>query len=255
MSVITLTTDFGVKDHYAAAVKGAIIRTYPEAKIIDISHHIDKHDTSGAAFVIKNCFREFPAGSVHLIGINEEASSTYPFLAVEAEGQFFIGTDNGVFSLILEDIPAKLIRIETNIELPTFPAKDVFVPAACHLARGGKLEDLGKPIERFNQKMELAAYVDQNSIRGAVIYLDSYGNAITNITRKHFEQIGSNRNFSIMGIGYEIKTISKTYGDVSEGEVVVIFNSGGNLEIALNKGSAADLVGLKHRLPIRIEFE
>jgi S-adenosyl-L-methionine hydrolase (adenosine-forming) len=255
MSVITLTTDLGVKDYYAAALQGAIVNQFPEAKIINISHHIEKHDTSAAAFVIRNCYMDFPMGSVHIIGVNEEPGPDHPFLAIESEGHFFIGTDNGVFSLILDGKPGKAVVIETNIEFPTFPAKDVFVPAACHLAKGGKLEDLGKETTKLNQKMELTAFVDQNNIRGAVIYLDSYGNAITNITKKHFEQVGINRKFSIMVVGYEITNISKTYGDVVEGEVVILFNSSGHLEIAMNKGSAADLVGLKHRLPIRIEFE
>ncbi|HET6243079.1 MAG: SAM-dependent chlorinase/fluorinase [Bacteroidetes bacterium] len=256
MSVITLTTDLGLKDHYVAAIKGAVYTLIPDAVIVDISHQLIKFDTGSAAFLIKNSFRSFPNGSVHIIGLNDEHSPNEPYLAVQSENHFFVGKDNGVFSLILEDLPAKIALIETENKYAKFPVKEIFVKAACHLAKGGKLEDLGGEIGSFAQKMELVAFIEKDTIRGAIIYIDSYGNLITNITRDHFMKMGETRPFLIdFGINHTINTISRTYSEISEGEIVAVFNSSGNLEIAINKGPADTLLGLKLRSTIRIEFQ
>lgn len=256
MPVITLTTDLGLKDHYVAAIKGAVYSQIPDAVIVDISHQVVKFDTGSAAFLIKNAFRAFPVGSVHIIGVNDEPCMEKPFLAVQAENHFFIGKDNGVFSLILEDIPARIAVIETENKFPKFPVKEVFVNAACHLAKGGKIEDLGREIDQFEQKMELVAFVEKDTIRGAIIYIDSYGNAITNIKREHFTKMGENRPFLIdFGINHTINAISRSYNEIPEGDIVAVFNSSGNLEIAINKGPADTLLGLKQRSTIRIEFQ
>jgi S-adenosyl-L-methionine hydrolase (adenosine-forming) len=256
MPIITLTTDLGTKDHYLAAIKGAIYTVCPDAHVVDVSHQVNKFDTGEAAFIIKNAFNFFPSGSIHVIGVNDESGPNKPFLALFALGHYFIGTDNGVFSLILESTPFKAVRIETAVLMPKFPLMEVFVKAACHLANGGNLEDLGKEATNFSQKIELMAFAEKDTIRGGVIYIDSYGNVITNITRAHFEQIGETRPLSIQfGSKYSIDHISKNYSDVAEGEVVAVFNSAGNLEIAMNKGNASSLLGLKLRGIIRIEFQ
>jgi S-adenosyl-L-methionine hydrolase (adenosine-forming) len=256
MAVITLTSDLGLKDHYVAVMKGAILSNYPAATIIDISHLIQKFDTSSAAYLLKNAYKSFPQGSVHIIAVNDQPGKSKPVLAVEAQGHYFIGTDNGVFSLILEDTPSKTVEIETQLENPKFPAKEIFINAACHLVKGGSIDDLGQSKPSFQQKMELTAYTDKNTIRGAVIYVDSYGNAITNINISHFQTMGDNRGFSIeFGMDYSIDRISSNYDGVSEGEIMAVFNSSGNLEIAVNKGSAAQLLGIKQRGTIRIEFD
>lgn len=256
MPFITLTTDLGLKDHYVAAIKGSIYALNPDAKVVDVSHLVNKFDTGSAAFIIKNAFKYFPLGSVHIIGVNDDPGINKPFLAVFSQGHYFIGTDNGVFSLILESKESEAVKIETEQNAPKFPILEVFVKAACHLANGGKLEDLGKKATGFSQKIELMAFADKDIIRGAVIYIDSYGNAITNITKKHFSQVGENRPFSIMfGSNYDIDNISKHYNEVPEGEIAAVFNSAGNLEIAVNKGNASGLLGLKLRGIIRIEFQ
>ena len=256
MPVITLTTDLGLKDHYVAAIKGAIYSLYPEALIVDISHQVNKFDTGSAAFLIKNSYKEFPSGSVHIIGVNDEPSAEKPFVAVQAAEHFFIGKDNGVFSLILEETPAKIVNIETDNKWAKFPVKEIFVPAACHLAKGGNIDDLGPEAGHFEQKMELIAFAEKDTIRGAIIYIDSYGNAITNISREHLSKMIGDRQFSIeFGMNYSINTISRTYNDVTEGEILAVFNSSGNLEIAINKGNASSLLGLKQRGTIRIEFQ
>jgi S-adenosyl-L-methionine hydrolase (adenosine-forming) len=255
MPVITLTTDLGLQDHYVAAVKGAAYKHFPDVKLVDISHSVTKFDTGSAAYLVRNAFRHFPEGSVHIIAVNDEPGPSRPFLAVQSEGHHFISTDNGIFSLILENMPTKVVRISSEIAFPKFPLLEVFIKAACHLAKGGSIEDIGQPSENFGQKMELTAYADKDMIKGAVIYIDSYGNAITNIQRAHFSQIGETRPFSIQVGSYDIDSISRQYNEVPEGEIAAVFNTAGNLEIAVNKGNASGLLGLKLRGIIRVEFQ
>jgi S-adenosyl-L-methionine hydrolase (adenosine-forming) len=256
MPVITLTTDLGLKDHYQAAVKGAIYKLLPEAIIVDISHQVEKYNAGNASFLVKNSFRDFPEGSVHIISVNDEPGGDKPFLAVESLGHYFIGTDTGVFSLILEDAPVKVVKLDSNEEDRRFPLRKVFTNAASRLIKGEPLESIGETVPGFSQKMELSAYAERDSIRGGIIYIDNYGNAITNIRLNHFQGDNQNRPFIIdFARDYSIDCINNSYGDVPEGEILARFNSAGYLEIAVNKGSAAQLIGLKLRGIIRIDFQ
>lgn len=265
MAIITLTTDMGLKDYYVASVKGAILSQFPEAIIVDITHDVPAFDIAQASFVIRNTFHDFPKGTVHIIGVNPEADLQTAHVAVEFEGHYFIGADNGIFSLLF-DRPADEI-VELNLSQDsdelTFPTKHVFVKAACHLARGGTMEVIGRKIEEVKQRQLFRAVVEGNVIRGQVIYIDSYGNVISNITETLFKEVGRGRPFSIYfrRASYDIHRISEAYHDVPEGEKVALFSATGYLEIAINKGvegsggGANKLFGLKLNDTIRIEFE
>ena len=149
MPIITLTTDLGNTDHYVSAVKANILRQLESVNIIDISHNISTFNVLHAAFVLKNVYKDFPPGSIHIIGVNAESSEKTPHIAVYADEHYFIGTDNGLFSLLLDIKPDKIVHITTSMESDNenFPIKDVFVKAACHIARGGTLELIGSPAE------------------------------------------------------------------------------------------------------------
>ena len=269
MAIITLTTDLGLKDYYIGSVKGAILSNCPQAIIVDISHNIEKFHIMEASFILKNAYKNFPEGTIHIIGVNTEASEETPHIAVYAEGHYFIGTDNGMFPLILDKRPDKIIALipDTDKKLSTFPTKDIFVKAACHIAKGNPIEALGSVIENYTEKMPSRASTESNSIKGSVLYIDSYGNAITNITLEDFNLIGKSRNFKIQlkpsmkyaaefgDSDYSINAIRKTYSEVIEGEISALFNSSGLLEIAINKGNAARLLGMKLREIIRIDFD
>lgn len=269
MTIITLTTDLGIKDYYVGAVKGALLTRCPDAVIVDISHSIEKFHIMEASFILKNAFRNFPPGTIHLIGVNTESSIENPNVVVYAEGHYFIGTDNGMFPLILDSPPEKIISITPGQEehLTSFPTRDIFVPAACHILKGNPIEALGKEIDNYSEKLSSRASTEINSIKGSILYIDSYGNAITNITLEDFKQIGKDRNFTIQlkpsmkyaaeygDSDYSIDKIRKTYSEVSEGEIAGLFNSSGLLEIAINKGSTARLLGMKLREIIRIDFD
>ncbi len=257
MPIITLTSDWGLKDPYLGAVKGSILSQMPEVTIVDISHEIPAFDIEQASFVIKNCYKNFPKGTVHIVGINTVASIETPHIAVSFEGHYFIGDDNGIFSLIFEKKPDKIVELDIIQETDyfTFSTRDVFVKAACHLAKGLNIEDLGIIKNSINQKILFKPVIEKNLIKGMVIYIDSYENAITNITESLFKKVGKGRPFTISFRGEKIKKICKSYNDVPQIEKLAIFGSNGHLEIALNMANASSLLGLRYKDPVRIEFE
>lgn len=256
MAIITLTSDWGLKDPYCAAVKGAILSQKQDVTIIDISHEIPVFEIEQAAMVIKSVWQDFPEGTVHIIGINTEESSKFAHTVVEAKGQFFIGTDNGIFSMLFDEKPESVIEltIPQDSDVFTFSTRDRFVKAAIHLANGKPLSDLGTPKESFVEKILLKPVLDQNILKGHVIYIDRYENVITNITRQLFNDTRDSRKFNIVFRSHEIDMISDSYTDVAPGEIVALFDSAGFLEIAINQGNAAGLLGLSIKNMVRIEF-
>jgi S-adenosyl-L-methionine hydrolase (adenosine-forming) len=238
--VITLISDMGYKDYYVAAVKGTIITALPDSKVIDITHQVPPFDIFKAAFILKNCYQTFPKGSIHIIGVKPEISVDTPHLIVRHNEHYFIGADNGIFSLIFDVTPTDVyeLTMQQDTDDLTFPVKDVFAKAAVHLARGGTPELIAKRISDVRQVLSYRPATDENSIRGSVIYIDAYGNLITNITQEIFKKVGKNRPFTInfRSLDYQINEISKSYTSVRPGDKVAIFTSSGYLEIALNQG-------------------
>jgi S-adenosyl-L-methionine hydrolase (adenosine-forming) len=260
MSIITLTTDLGNIDHYVATIKAAIFRQLPDTNIVDISHNVPPFNIRHAAFVVKNSYQEFPQGTIHIIGVNAESDSNAPHLAVYANGHYFIGAENGMFSLILDVKPDKIVELNLSKDSDNqnFPTKDVFAKAACHISRGGTLELIGKVKSNFDaQTSNLEAWFDKNVIKGGVMHIDNYGNAITNIKQELFNRVAKERRFSIY-VGnrehYTITKIRRKYNQVELGEAVAIFISTKLLSISINQGSAAALMGLSLNDIIRIEF-
>lgn len=256
MPVITLTSDWGTKDHYLASVKGAILKQLPEARIIDISHQIPPHNLAQAAFIIRNCYKDFPEGSIHIIGVSTEESEEHPHTVVYADGQYFIGSDNGIFSLIFNEKPEKIVEITLmqDSEFFTFSSRDRFVKAAAMLVGGAKIEELGEVRDKLNEKILFAPVVEQNVIKGMVIYVDNYENAITNISVEKFKEVGKNKKFTISFRGEDTNKLCDSYSDVPVGEIVALFGCNGHLEIAMNHGNASGLLGLNLDAPVRIEF-
>lgn len=270
--IITLTTDMGTRDYYVAAVKATILGLYPQAHIIDISHHIQPFDIAQAAFVVRNVYHTFPKDSIHLLGVNSEKSN--PLLqpgsplvrhvVVRQNDHYFIGADNGIFSLIFDKMPQQAWEIDFDLtdEEYTFPVKTVFARAASMIAAGQEPGSFGHPISDLNQRTVVNPTISPSLIKGTVIYIDTYGNVITNITRKVFEQQTQGKAYRILlrGGSHEIDSIRRSYSEVPEGEIVALFDSSGHLEIAINKGvegnggGAAGLLGLHLGDTIRVEY-
>lgn len=264
MPIITLTTDMGIKDHYVGAVKGAILTQCPEATIVDISHHVATFDNTQAAFVLRNAYPEFPRGTIHIIGVNPEADGRTPHLVVRHDGHYFVGADNGIFSLLFDGKPHEIFELTMKLDADhlAFPVKNVFVKAACHIARGGTPEVIGRRTVELREQLGFRPALDDKSIRGSVLHVDGYGNVVTNITKALFEEQRKRRNFTITCAkhGNDISVLHETYSDVPEGERVAFFGDTGYLEIAVNKGvdgtggGASRLFGLRVRDSVRIEF-
>lgn len=281
MSIITLTTDYGLKDHFVGALKGKIISEFPEARIIDISHDIDPFNTTEASYVIGAGYLSFPKGTVHLIGVDSEINKENPHhIAIEWDGHFFICADNGILSILTQKIvPQKMVMINIHDRLPTDATDlDVFVKVACHLAKGGSLNVIGKEIKAIKEITELQPVVasEGNSIKGYVIYIDHFGNVVTNISKKLFLEVAKGRPYEIEMIRNlkndktNIKNIWPKYSDITisdtypvkyfEGKKLAIFNEAGYLEIAIFRsnpntvGSASSLLGLGYRDAVIIEF-
>jgi len=264
MKIITLISDMGTRDHYVASVKGQLMTQVPTASIVDITHHIRPFDIAQAAFVLRQTWKDFPQGSIHIIGVSPEHNQETAHLIVQIEGHYFIGADNGVFALMFDRHPDEVfeLNISQDRDEMTFPTRDLFAKAAAHLARGGTPEVIGKRIKGVKEAESAKPVVERNLIKGRVIHVDGYGNAISNITKKLFSEVRKDREFSIQfkKAMFEITKIHQTYGQVSEGQSVALFGSSGDLEIAVNKGAegngggASKLFGLKVDDIIRVEF-
>lgn len=262
MPIITLTTDLGTKDHYLARLKIAIYRGTPETTVMDISHDIDKFNITQAGFVIRNIYREFPPGTVHLLGVRPEADVQSAHLIVHEEDQYFLSADNGIFTFIFDHVPEEVyeINISQDTDDLTFPTKDVLGKVAIHLAKGGTPEIVAKASIIKNNYTRLMPITSPDSLKGHIVHIDSYENVITNISRKMFADTGRGRSFKINFRRENLKVIHRSYNAVGPGEAVAIFGIGGFLELAINQGNsaagggAASLFGLKVDDLIRIDF-
>lgn len=275
MSIITLTTDFGTKDHFVGAVKGAIYSTVPDAKIVDISHRISPFNITETAYILKNAYKNFPEGTIHIVGVDSELSESNKHIAMLLNGHYFVCPDNGLISMIASEInPSKIVEINIHDRLESsFSVLDVFVQVAAHIARGGTLEVIGKPLETYKKLFELQPKIasDLSSISGNVIYIDNYGNVISNITEKLFKEVGKGRDFTLSASRYTFNKINYKYCDIvdtsqdsmfrqSDGNKLSIFNSAGYIEIAIYRsnlttvGGASSLLGLDYRDSIKLEF-
>ena len=275
MSIITLTTDFGTKDHFVGAIKGTIYGELPNARIVDISHHISPFNITETAYILKNAYKSFPEGSIHIIGVDSELNEVNKHIALKLDNHYFICPDNGIISLLASEIqPEKIVEINIHDRVSTsFPVLDVFVKVACHISRGGTLEVIGKIITEYKKLVELQPNIsdDKKTITGNIIYIDNYGNSISNINRKLFQEVGKGRDFEVIANKYTFKKINNKYSDIidfsettdirqKDGTRLAIFNSANYLEIAMYRsnlntvGGASSLLGLNYRDVISIKF-
>jgi len=287
MSIITLTTDYGLKDHFVGAIKGKILSEFAEARIIDISHDIDNFNTAEASYIIDAAYKSFPKGTVHLIGVDSELNKENQHIAIQWNDHYFICADNGILGMLTQKIvPQKMVAINIHDRLPIDATDlDVFITVACHIAKGGLLNVIGREITAIKQFTELQPVVaaNKNAIKGYVIYTDHFGNIVANITKQLFLEVAKGRPYEIIlnekvrdfrkvtqVDKSNIKTIFPKYSDIAisdkfpikdyEGNKLAIFNEAGYLEIAIFRsnpatvGSASTLFGLNYRDVITINF-
>ena len=206
-----------------ARYKGAIYSELSDAIIVDISHSVSPFNIPEAAYIIQNAYDSFPKGTIHIIGIDSELNDENKHIAIKLDDHYFICANNGIMSMICSEIsPEKIVEINIHDKIHTsFPVLDVFVKAACHVARGGTLEVIGKNIDKIKPIKNIMPYVndEKTQIIGSIIYVDNYGNVVTNIRKKFFETIQKGRTFEISARHYKFKTIYSKYSDIVNFEI------------------------------------
>lgn len=250
MPIITLLTDLGTSDWYVGSLKGQLMGMLPGVQVVDITHHVPKFDIKKAGFILKNTYTHFPAGTVHIISVDSSVYFDKPFVALRHADQYFIGTDNGVFSLAFGDEPlqgaVRLDAVSADWQESLFQARDIFSKAAILLLKGAALETLGSPLPKLYELYPFNAVFGAAGVQGNVLYADDFGNVITNIRKAEFEAHMAGRKFTILmrRERYSMKKINRSYTSVAPGDTVALFNSSGYLEIAVHGGSAHELLGL-----------
>lgn len=252
MPVITLTTEWRPDDIYNGIIKGKLCSFCPGVTVIDNASSITPFNISHASFVIRNTFENYPRGSVHIICVHSEAQKGEGYLIIKARGHFFIGTDNGIFNLILNSDPDEIIRIEPDGVIDEL---EIFAKAASGLVAGKQPSQLGTPLKNISESLPLRATIDADVIIGSIIFIDSYGNAISNITREIFYRVFENREFRIYIQSNKNYTdhISKTYNDAPAGDLLARFNSLELLEISINGANVSELLSIEVGSAVRID--
>jgi S-adenosylmethionine hydrolase len=275
MAIITLTTDFGIKDHFVGVLKGSIYTELPDANIIDISHGISPFNIQECAYILQNSYHNFPRGTIHIVGVDSEATPENQHIAVLVDGHYFVSANTGVIGLITSELsPEKVVQINIPDRIQgSFPVMSVFVQVACHIARGGTLEVVGKPFTDLKLLREFSPRVsdDGKKIIGSVIYIDNYGNVVTNIRKNLFDGHRKGMPFVLQARNQKLTQIHNSYSDIidfkleknkrkGDGDLLALFNSSGYIELAIYKsnlntvGGAATLLGLEYRDSISIDF-
>ena len=266
MSIITLITDFGNKDHFVAKIKGYIYSNYNEAMIVDVSNNVSPFNIMEAAYILENSYKSFPEKTVHIIDVDSEKNKEKKHIIVKLDNHYFITSDNGIMSILSQNINyQEIYEISILNELnPMESSLKTFSKVACHLSMGGKPEIVGKKINKLKNIKNLKPFVNSENtqIISSVIYIDHFGNVVTNIKKSFFDEIGKGRKFEISARNYKFNKIYSSYSDIinfnltedqrsDEGKALIIFNSNNYLQISIyrsnpeNVGTAATLLGLK----------
>ena len=223
--------------------------------ILDISHEIDRFDIVQAAFYLSNSIHSFPQGSIHIIAVNCNYKRKSEYICFENEGQFFIGPNNGVFSLIFNELNDENIHLISAPDLENNSVSKLFSHAAAFIGHGLDLNDIGPVVQHFNRKLVIQPVITSNQIRATIIHIDHFENVVVNLNKDLFERVRNGRNFALYYKQNEpITFLSKDYGDVAIGDPLAFFNSTGFLEIALNMDKASSMLNLFKNEMIQINF-
>jgi hypothetical protein len=257
--VITLTTDFGTADHFVGTMKGVILSIAPRVRIVDITHEIAPYEIGEASFVLAQAWRYFPKGTIHVVVVDPGVGGARRPILAAAEGHHFIAPDNGALTMIYDAAPAK-VRVISNAKLMgkqvsrTFHGRDVFAPAAAHLARGVPAARFGKLIEDYARwSLAKPVRLSHNVWTGSILKVDRFGNLITNLHIDEFPDVKTRPLELRVGVE-RVRRLALTYAETEIGEVCVIIGSSGYLEVAANQDSAAKKLGSGAGAPVELEI-
>jgi S-adenosylmethionine hydrolase len=271
-SLVTITTDFGTQDAYVPAMKGTMLSICPGARLVDVTHHISPQDVMEAAFVLRAAVPYFPDDTVHLVVVDPGVGTDRRAVALRYENQWFVGADNGLFPLVLDDeTPDAAVELDnpdrwrSSSPSNTFHGRDIFAPAAAHLAAGASLDALGSPVDSLEPLRWARPSVTDGTVQGWVVHVDHFGNCITNIRRSHLiDTLNREADASLTDSlpplrGYAgsrvIEQFGSTYGAVPEGDPLLLVGSTDFLEIAVNGGSAAELLDIRKGDSVKLTFD
>jgi S-adenosylmethionine hydrolase len=258
LPIITLISDRKTDDFYLGILKGQILSACNHAHIIDLALNVGLHSIPKTAFILKNAYKKFPANTIHIIGVSGEFGKEGYFLCLYTHNQYFISADNGLLSLVFDtDEIEKIVRIHSvSTSEVLIPAISDFGRIACEIGLGKKLEEIGQITTDYKKLIGMNPVNGKDYILGNLIYSDSFGNAVSNISYSFFNETGNGRAFKIFAgsTGHVIKKLSNSYNEVEPGEILALFNSFELLEIAMNKGEIFTLMNFSTATKIRIEF-
>jgi S-adenosylmethionine hydrolase len=258
--IVTLITDFGLQAEYAGAMKGAILSANPHCQVVDVTHQIPPGDILRASFVLKNAYSCFPAGTVHLAVVDPGVGTRRRPLILQKGRHFFVGPDNGIFSEVLS-VPGKGSGYEITREeffrkpvSATFHGRDLFGPVAGYLSLGLPARKFGPRVSGFVRVEFPPLERGGDRLTGRVLWADPFGNLLTNIGRDEYGPVLSERSWRILGKGWRVENLSRTYGEGKPGTPLALFGSSGYLELAVNQGRAADKLRMKPGDPLVIRL-
>ncbi|MEM1095086.1 MAG: SAM-dependent chlorinase/fluorinase [Bacteroidota bacterium] len=260
--LITLTTDFGTDDAYVAIMKAVILQRCPAARFADITHAVAAQDVMQGAYLLRTAAPFFPAGTIHLAVIDPGVGTARKAIALRKGKTWFIGPDNGLFALVLgDDAPDELVELDrpafwqTSNPSPTFHGRDIFAPAAAHLAAGRTLAEIGTPLNALTTLHWAHPIADNRGIRGSVLHIDRFGNCITNIPQVMLHAYRRERPFKCYVGSDVLQQHHATYSAVPRGEPLLLTDSQGYLEIAVHGGNAADLLSIRRGAHVTFVFQ
>lgn len=257
-SLVTLTTDFGTSDYYVAAMKAVMLSLHPDLKLVDLSHDVKPQDLMAGAWLLKHSAYLFPEETVHLVVIDPGVGTDRRPIAIKHRGQIFVGPDNGLFSLVTDNEAFEGVELRnqqywrTPNPSSTFHGRDIFAPVAAHIAAGVPLSEFGPAISGLDVFHWAMPSSDKNGIQGWVVHIDRFGNLITNIPADMVRQLGPSGDLRIYVGTQIIRGLVDTYGSVPAGEAIALYGSTGNLEVAVNKGNAAEMLSVYQGAPVSI---
>jgi S-adenosylmethionine hydrolase len=263
--LVALLTDFGSQDHYAGAVKGAVLAACRDATIVDIAHDLPPHDIHEAAFALFAAYRAFPSGTVFVVVVDPGVGSDRRGLALEAGGYRFVGPDNGIFSLIYAEHAEARVHQLTNAGLfrfevsPTFHGRDVFGPVAGHLAAGTPIHDVGPAVaDPVRFEVEGVRQRNEREWEATVLHVDRFGNLTTNMSKRELDQVlsyvdGDSTQVVVIVEGVVLPLV-RSYFDLPEGEGCALLGSSERLEVAVNRGNASRVLGAGRGAPVRVRL-
>lgn len=262
MKVITLLTDFGEKDHYVASMKGVILSIAGPVMLIDISHEVPKFDVRAAAYVLRCAYKYFPAGTIHLVVVDPGVGTERRALAVKTRQYVFVGPDNGVLiPAARDDGIVRAVSIENRRYMReavsyTFHGRDIFAPAAAHLARGVPIEELGPEVDDYVVPEYAEPHIEDCEAEAEVIYIDGFGNCATNLREDDLARLGIKYGDEVELELEKRRIVTKllpSFGYARPGEVLLLINSEGFLEVAVNMGNAARELGVRPGTKVRVK--